>query len=301
MYVLLIIICLLLSAAALFYALICRHREKETLQKLDTMIEAVIRGDFSADKYDESLLSAIESKFTHYMRASLISSKNLETEKEKIKALISDISHQTKTPLSNILVYTQLLSEQNLPQESRLCLSELENQTQKLHSLISALVKTSRLETGVLNFHLVNTPLLPLLEKALAAFYLNASSKEITLTLETTKETAVFDPKWTEEAICNLLDNAIKYSPIGGTITVSVISYELFCRIDIADNGIGIAENEQAQIFRRFYRSEKNKDTEGVGIGLYLVREIASRQGGYIKVASRPDLGSTFSLFLPRE
>jgi signal transduction histidine kinase len=300
MYELLIIIYLLLSAAALFYALTCRHREKETLQKLDNMIEAVIQGNFSVDKFDESLLSAIESKFSHYLRASIISSKNLEAEKEKIKALISDISHQTKTPLSNILVYTELLAEHDLPQESQICLAELQCQTEKLQSLISALVKTSRLETGVLTFHVEKKPLFTLLEKAVSSFYLNASSKKITLQLEATEERAVFDPKWTEEAICNLLDNAIKYSPIGGKVSITVLAYELFCRIDIADTGIGIAEAEQAQIFRRFYRSEKTKDIEGVGIGLYLVREIASRQGGYIKVASRPGSGSTFSLFLPR-
>ncbi|WKY45384.1 HAMP domain-containing sensor histidine kinase [Eubacteriaceae bacterium ES2] len=296
-----IVLCLFVSISAILYAFFCRHREKNTLQKLDMMIEAVVRGNFSADKFDESLLSSIESKFSHYLRSSIISSKNLESEKEKIKALISDVSHQTKTPLSNILIYTQLLSEHNLPPESRLCLSELENQTEKLQSLISALVKTSRLETGVLTFHPDNKPLFPLLQKAVSTFYLNASSKQIDLRLETTEETAVFDSKWTEEAICNLLDNAIKYSPIGKTVTVSVIPYDLFCRIDIIDNGIGIAEAEQAQIFQRFYRSEKAKDTEGVGIGLYLVREIANRQGGYVKVSSLPDLGSTFSLFLPRD
>ncbi len=111
-----------------------------------------------------------------------------------------------------------------------------------------------------------------------------------------TEETACFDPKWTAEALCNLVDNAIKYTEQGGVI-LSVTPYELFLRVDVTDTGIGIPEDRQAQIFSRFYRG--NSDREGVGIGLYLAREILRSEGGYIKVSSEPGKGSVFALFLP--
>ena len=111
---------------------------------------------------------------------------------------------------------------------------------------------------------------------------------------------ARFDPKWTGEAVCNLLDNAVKYTPAGGRVTVSVTPYELFCRIDVADTGPGLGEEEQAKVFQRFYRAPAARDREGVGIGLYLVRQIAAGQGGYVKVDSAPGRGSVFSLFLPQ-
>ena len=112
---------------------------------------------------------------------------------------------------------------------------------------------------------------------------------------------ACFDVKWTTEAIENIVDNAIKYTPEGGDITLAVTSYELFLRIDIADTGIGIAESEYADIFKRFYRSQAVNTIEGVGIGLYLARQIITGQGGYIKVTSTLGQGTTFSVFLPHK
>ncbi|CAM5646827.1 Adaptive-response sensory-kinase SasA [Lysinibacillus sphaericus] len=110
---------------------------------------------------------------------------------------------------------------------------------------------------------------------------------------------AVFDPKWTVEALYNIVDNAIKYTPSGGSVQLSVTPYQLFCRIDVADTGLGISEDETAKIFSRFYRSQEVTDKEGVGLGLYLAREIITAQGGYIKVKSRLGVGSVFSVFLP--
>lgn len=111
---------------------------------------------------------------------------------------------------------------------------------------------------------------------------------------------AVFDPKWTEEALCNLLDNAVKYTSSGGTVAIAVKHYEMFSAIRVTDTGPGISEGEQAKIFGRFYRSAGNYREEGVGIGLYLTRQIAEKQGGYVKVESAPGKGSTFALFVPR-
>ncbi|MDO4174933.1 MAG: HAMP domain-containing sensor histidine kinase [Eubacteriales bacterium] len=282
------------------YALHGRFTEKRMLHKLDAMLDEAISGSFSEQDFDESLLSSVETKLAQYLAASAVSEKNLCAEKDKIKTLIADISHQTKTPIANILLYTQLLEEQLLPPESMDCVTALDAQANKLQALIEALVKLSRLETGIIALHPKKAPVGPVVEHAVAALQPKASAKRIALDLETVETAAVLDPKWTEEAVANLVDNAIKYTPEGGRVSVSVIPYELFCRVDVTDTGIGIAEKEQAKIFGRFYRAEEVQEKEGVGIGLYLVRQIASGQGGYVKVKSSPGKGTTFSLFLAR-
>lgn len=277
-----------------------RRREKHTLNNLDRMLDEAIRGEFSEETFDESLISAVETRMAHYLSASAVSARNLREEKDKIKTLIADISHQTKMPIANVLLYAQLLGEQDLPPESRACADALEGQAKKLQALIEALVKTSRLETGILALHPEEHPLLPVLNDAVEQLRPKAEEKGIALTLESTEAAARFDPKWTGEAVCNLLDNGVKYTPAGGEILVKVTDYDLFCRVDVTDTGCGIAEEEQARVFQRFYRVPGSYETEGVGIGLYLVRQIAAGQGGYVKVTSVPGEGSTFSLFLPR-
>ena len=296
-----IVLCLLSAAAgAAAGGLWFRQREKRTLKKVETMLEAAARGTYRPDRLDESLLSAVEHRMADYLDASTVSAQHLREEKETIKTLIGDISHQTKTPIANLLLYAQLLAEQPLPPEGRACAAALEEQAKKLSTLIEALVKTSRLESGVLALHPVLSPLAPMLAGAVAQLGPKAAEKGIELTLWPTEERACFDPKWTAEAVCNLLDNGVKYTVPGGRITVSVTAYELFCRVDVTDTGMGLSEEEQAKVFQRFYRSPAVRDAEGVGIGLYLVRQIAAGQGGYTKVHSAPGEGSTFSLFLPR-
>ena len=140
-----------------------------------------------------------------------------------------------------------------------------------------------------------------MVERAVAQYAPKAGEKGIVLTTQQTEGSAVFDPKWTEEAVCNLLDNALKYTPAGGTVTVEVKNYELFSAIRVSDTGPGISEGEQAKIFGRFYRAPGAYQAEGVGIGLYLTRQIAEKQGGYVKVESTPGKGSAFSLYIPRE
>ena len=285
---------LLAGGVVLWY----RRRTRRILHNLNRMLDIAMQGDFTEDSFDESMLSALESKLAHYLAASTVSARNVQAEKEKLKALIGDISHQTKTPIANILLYTQLLSEQP---GNTACLDALEGQTKKLQSLIEALVKTSRLESGVIALHPAPGRLLPMLESAVSQLAPKAAAKKIQISLEATAADAVFDPKWTEEAIYNLLDNAVKYTPAGGAVRVTVKAYQMFSAIHVSDTGPGIPEEEQPRVFQRFYRGAEHAEEEGVGIGLYLVRQIAEGQGGYVKVSSQMGEGSTFSLYLPRK
>ena len=286
--------------AALAVVVYDRWRLSRTIRRLDDMLTAAINGSFSEETFDESRLSALESRLGRYLAASALSERNVREQKDQISGLISDISHQTKTPVANLQLYAQLLSEQPLTPQGRDCAAAISAQAAKLQTLIEALVKTSRLETGILVLHPRTGGISDVVERAAAQYAPKAAEKGLTLTVGRTEGSAVFDPKWTEEAVCNLLDNAVKYTPPGGTVTVEVKNYELFSAIRVSDTGPGISEEEQAGIFRRFYRAPGAWQVEGVGIGLCLTRQIAEKQGGFVKVESVPEKGSTFSLFLSR-
>ncbi|NQX48480.1 HAMP domain-containing histidine kinase [Paenibacillus tritici] len=289
----------LLAAAAVI--ILYRKNIDKTFKSFEYMIDTAINGNFSESVFDESLISALEAKLAQFLALCSASSTNLLAEKNKINELISDIAHQTKTPIANILLYSQLLSEFKLPEDGSTCVRALSAQAEKLHFLIHALMKTSRLETGIIKLNAKQEAVQKLLDTALAQIMPEAHAKAISVTAESSAALAWFDLKWTAEAIYNVLDNAVKYTRHNGTVSVSVTVFDLFCRIDITDNGIGIQEEEQSKIFSRFYRSPAVNTEEGVGIGLFLAREIIAAEGGYIKVSSQLNKGSTFSLFLPLE
>ena len=287
----------LLAAAG--FAVWTRLRTRRMLDTLGKMLDDAIRGEFRESLYDESRLSALETRMAHYLSASAVSAKNLAEEKDAIKTLIGDISHQTKTPIANLLLYAQLLEEQDLPPESREYASALEHQAEKLRFLIDALVKTSRLESGVLAMTPKRHGIQQLLDAASAQAAPGAEAKAITLTVEPTDLTARFDPKWTAEALYNLVDNAVKYTPAGGAVTLRAVGYELFCRVDVTDTGPGIPESEQARIFQRFYRSPSASEAEGVGIGL--PGPANRRRPGRISQSHQPPGGGEHLLPVPAE
>lgn len=232
--------------------------------------------------------------------------KNLEAEKDNMKSLISDISHQTKTPIANIKLYGELLEEKMLRENREAgeldMLRQIQNQTDKLEFLLQSLTKMSRLESGILEVCPTERNVKTFLESAAEGIAPKAAKKEIELKLECTEDfKAYFDKKWTAEALYNILDNAVKYSPNGSVIRIRAKKYELYGAIMVEDEGMGISEEEIPKIFQRFYRSERVQQEEGVGIGLYLAREILRKEDGYIKVTSKEGKGSSFAMYLPRK
>lgn len=293
----------LVALAALLLGLWLWLDARRTVRRLDRMLSTAIDGGFGEESFDESAPSALESRMARFLNGSARSLRGVQRQRESIQRLLSDISHQTKTPLANLRLYSSLLMEEELTPRQREQAQVILQQSEKLSFLIETLVKLSRLETDVLAVTPKSQPLSPLLERAASQAKAAAERKGIALQLHLQQQAemkALYDLRWTAEALGNLLDNAVKYTSPGGCIQVSATQYELFCRIDVRDNGIGIAEEEQAQIFGRFYRGRQVREQEGLGIGLYLAREIAQKQGGYLKLSSRPGQGSTFSLYLPR-
>lgn len=291
-------LCLICAVILVIYD---HFKIRRILYRMQHMLDIAMDGTFQENIFDESLYSATESRLAKYLGASEMSARKTAEEKDRIKTMIADISHQTKTPLANILLYTELLQEREQTAEGKENLELLADQAQKLQFLIDSLVKLSRLETGIFVLRPEKTEVSRLLEDVEKQFGSQAKEKGLYLHISVGEERdiiACFDRKWTSEALGNIIDNAVKYTDQGG-VTVRVRSYQLFVCIEVSDTGRGISEEEQAKIFGRFYRSPEVADQAGVGIGLYLAREILKQESGYIKVSSREGKGSVFSMYLP--
>lgn len=249
---------------------------------------------------EDSIFSKLQSQTIKLTRILKAQNKQIEDDKNEIKSLISDIAHQLKIPLTNLKMYGEFLQYDNLTEEERRDFQEtIMVSLNELSFLVESMIKMSRLESGVIQLKPCYESLNETILLAIGQIRKKAQFKNIILELnEKEKVTILHDRNWTIESVFNILENAVKYTKENGVINISIQSYEIFARIDIEDNGIGISEEELPKIFSRFYRGKNVGDVEGIGIGLYLTREIISKQGGYIKVKSKKQ-GTVFSIFLP--
>ena len=271
----------------------------ELCKTLDNMME----GDEEPKPTDnsETLFARINHRLTRLYQIMQENRRKVEEERQELQTLVSDISHQVKTPVSNLKMVTDTLLTRPVTEAERIdFIKGVRSQTDKLDFLFQALVKTSRLETGVIRLEKKQGRIYDTVAQAMSGIVYAAEKKQIGVSVDCPENlTVAHDSKWTAEALFNLLDNAVKYTPAGGKITVTVEEWEMYAEIKVADTGKGISESNQAAIFRRFYREEEVHEQPGVGIGLYLAREIIAQQGGYIKVVSEIGSGSAFSIMLP--
>lgn len=268
-------------------------------QTLDHMIAGSDVPNRSKDS--ETQLARISHRLLRLYQIMQDNQRKVDEERQELQSLVSDISHQVKAPVSNLKMVTDtLLSRPVTDAERTDFICGIRNQTDKLDFLFQALVKTSRLEMGVIRLEKKSCKLFDTVAQAMSGIVYAAEKKKIAVSVDCPEHlTLSHDSKWTAEALFNLLDNAVKYTPSCGKIAVSVLQWEMYVEIRVNDTGKGISESNQATIFRRFYREEEVHEQQGVGIGLYLARQIVMQQGGYIKVASTPGQGSVFSIMLP--
>lgn len=293
----LILFCVVLFVAAL--------RRKLTVfsNSLCCLLDDMLTGEIEPPQTseEENLFYKINHRLARLYEVMQENRRSITKERMDLQELISDISHQVKTPIANLKMINSTLLEQSMPEEKQKdFLTACSGQLDKLDFLMQAMIKTSRLETGIISLEMKIQPIYDTLAAALGGILLNAERKHIAVDVNCKEElTVLHDRKWASEALFNILDNAVKYTPENGNVYVSVQDWEMYLKIDVTDTGKGIPENHQGAIFKRFYREEEVHDTPGIGIGLYLAREIITMQGGYIKVISEAGQGATFSVFLP--
>ena len=283
----------------LFFGKRLSHLTSNLCRTLDNMIDG--NEELQKSNDSETLFARINHRLIRLYEIMQKNRHKIDMERQELQMLISDISHQVKTPVSNLQMVTDTLLTKPVSEEERMdFLQGIRSQTDKLDFLFQALVKTSRLETGAIRLEKKDSSLFHTLAQAMSSIVYAAEKKEIAVSVDCPENLIIsHDSKWTSEALFNLLDNAVKYTPPGGKISVSVVLWEMYVEVKVTDTGKGISESNQASIFRRFYREEEVHEQQGVGIGLYLAREIVTRQGGYIKVVSEPGHGSEFSIMLP--
>lgn len=283
----------------LFFGKRLSHFTSNLCRTLDNMIDG--NEELQKSNDSETLFARVNHRLIRLYEIMQENRHKVDMERQELQMLISDISHQVKTPVSNLQMVTDTLLTKPVSEEERMdFLQGIRSQTDKLDFLFQALVKTSRLETGAIRLEKKDSSLFHTLAQAMSSIVYAAEKKEIAVSVDCPENLIIsHDSKWTSEALFNLLDNAVKYTPPGGKISVSVVLWEMYVELKVTDTGKGISESNQASIFRRFYREEEVHEQQGVGIGLYLAREIVTRQGGYIKVVSEPGHGSEFSIMLP--
>lgn len=280
---------------------------------------------------EEQIADTRESKLEAQLRKLLRQSENLreqaKRDRESLAGLLSDLSHQLKTPLANVVMDTELLQEDGLtPEERRNFELHIKEQAEKMQWLLSALVKASRLERGIVHFEAARQDILPTLAQSVSAVYRQAQEKGISIEVAEEKDTEGSDGadnagrsaeadqsgrpcerllyhnrRWTAEAITNILENAVKYSPRGSKIQIVLEPLSIYTKINILDQGPGVPREEYNQIFRRFYRGKQTEEREGTGLGLYLAQVILAQEKGYVTVSDNPEGGSCFSVFLLNE
>ncbi len=309
-FVFLFLLCVLGSGYYLYFRKRFVDFSEEICQKADQMIwngnERDRYGENRNDDFDYShnqetlsskLIMELE-KLEDIIRSRLSES---EQEKEKLQKTISEIAHQVKTPLSNIRMYQDMLKEPGLSGEEAEKFMEItERQLEKLEFLIDSLIKASRLESDLIRLHIEDGSIFHTLTISVDGIVRQADRKQLGLSVCCDPAIKAFhDVKWTAEAIGNILDNAVKYTSEGGRIRIDVHQGELYAEIRIRDTGKGISPAHYNDIFKRFYRESSARNTGGLGLGLYIARNIVMREGGYVMVRSVPGEGSAFSIFLP--
>lgn len=295
------------AAAGILLVLLCLavgygiYERRKTYRRIDRLLDSVLNQEMiTSSDVQEGEFSALVSKIMQIQNVLGAQVERADEEKAQVKQLVSDMSHQLKTPLASLSVCAELLSRDDLSRERRREFEEkMHRQIERLTWIVDSLSRMVRLEQNIDRIETDALSIRQTLLDAVDTVYGKMEKKEIRFSLEPFEDICLrHNRKWTAEVFANLLENAVKYTEKGGTVTIRVHPYEIYTEIQVIDSGMGIRPEETTEIFRRFYRGKDAEMTEGSGIGLYLSSLILEKESGYITVRSQYGKGSCFSVFL---
>ncbi|HSK85202.1 MAG TPA: ATP-binding protein [Rubrobacter sp.] len=229
----------------------------------------------------------------------------LEETLDRQRRFVADASHELRTPLTSIHGYAQVLEEWALrdPQIGPESVAAIKRESERMKGLVENLLELARGDEGM-KLHLKDDNLTEVVEEAAESARAAVNGKvhieRLTPKQRVQRVSALFDRERLRQALSILLDNAVKYTPEGGRVTMNIVEEDGSVGVEVSDTGIGIPEDQIPHVFERFYRAEEARSTEGLGLGLSIARQIAEDHGGSIEVRSKPGEGSTFIIRIPR-
>lgn len=277
-----------------------KKKESAIFETMLLKIDRISGGSPLEIPYNESAWAAIDERLEKLAYISQDRKEKAASERDAVKSLISDISHQLRTPLANIMLYSGLLYEKELDIETKLLAGKIHKQAGKLDFFMKELVKSSYTSQQMVTLHPEMTEIEEIINISCQETELAALKKNIRIEKDISCGLCYADQKWSIEALANILENAIKYSPENSLVRIYTATYDSFICINVEDEGMGISEEEQGLVFERFYRSKAAGKEPGFGIGLYIVREVLSKQGGYARIKPAPGKGTIVQMFLSR-
>ena len=267
------------------------------LSDLNNYLSAVCSGnyDLKISENTEGELSILSNNL--YKVITILKSQNemLIADKTYLADSLADISHQLKTPLTSMMVMTDLLKENNQPEKRDEFLSIIEGQLDKMKWLITNLLKLSKLDAGTADFKREPFLIKVVIEQSIKPFLVTLDLKQIELINSVEDFTFTGDDGWTAEAFGNIIKNCIEHTDKNGRLEILSSRTSLYNSIIIRDNGCGIAKEDLPHIFERFYHG-KNSHSDSVGIGLALAKTVLEKERATVAVKSEVGVGSEFEI-----
>ncbi|MGM9643643.1 MAG: sensor histidine kinase [Eubacteriales bacterium] len=291
------IVCLSLGLALTGIFLYVTKKRYDRLSELNNYLSLVCAGQYDLDIADntEGELSILKNNL--YKVIILLRSQNDMLKKDKLYLAdaLADISHQLKTPLTSMMVMSDLLRENTVPEKQQEFLGIMENQLEKMKWLITNLLKLSKLDAGTAEFKKEDFSVCSAINQSIKPFLITMDLKEITLKNQANDFTVCGDEGWTSEAFGNIIKNCIEHTDKGGRLEIYTQSTTIYDSVFISDNGCGIAKEDLPHIFERFYHG-KNASSDSVGIGLALSKAIFEKENASIEVSSEESKGTRFEI-----